>query len=249
MHTIALQLYTVRDALEKDLFGTLQRVRQLGFESVETAFWPEHVSVDMAKSALDRAGLRVCAAHLPLPTRGNQADLQGIARTFDTKDIVWHGWPRDPRFDTAAGVDAILAEFREATAIAADIGLNLHLHNHWWEFECHGGPHPISRVVEETTPDLGLELDTYWASVAGEDPVRWLRRAADRVRFVHLKDGPCVPDRPKVALGDGAMPLVEICRTTHPNTTWIVEIDDFEGDVFEAIARSLHFLERENALD
>jgi len=249
MPTIALQLYTVRDAMATDLHGTLQRVRDCGFEWVETAFFPEGIDFETGRRALDAAGLRVRSAHLPLPDETNIDQLRGIAAVLGTSDIVWHGWPRDERHESAAGVDSLLDAYRTGNALASIHGLKLHLHNHWWEFDPNASESIHSRILEETPLDLGLELDTYWALVAGQDPVECIQRAGDRISLLHLKDGPGIPDATKLPLGAGVLPLNAICAAAPRDSTWIVELDDFDGDIFDAIRTSRERLDEELSHD
>ena len=58
-HRLAVQLYTIRDEIAKDLKGSLKHLADLGFKNVETAFWPEDVSVETAADALKEFGLSV----------------------------------------------------------------------------------------------------------------------------------------------------------------------------------------------
>lgn len=245
MPDIALQLYTVRDAMSEDLHRTLRRVRDCGFEWVETAFFPEGIDCVAARDALDAAGLRVRSAHLPLPTASNIADLETFARTLGTEDVVWHGWPRDERHNDTLGVDSLLEAYRVAHGLASSRGLRLHLHNHWWEFEQPGKITTYSRIVAETPPEIGLELDTYWTLVAGEDPVEWVRRAGSRMTLLHIKDGPGIPNAPKLPVGQGVLPVGSICALARRDATWVVELDDCAGDIFDAIRTSRERLERE----
>ncbi|MFM7322688.1 MAG: sugar phosphate isomerase/epimerase family protein [Armatimonadota bacterium] len=249
MSTIALQLYTVRDAMADDFTGTLRRIRDIGFTSVETAFFPEGITFDAAKAELDRHGLKVRSAHVPLPDRDNIGSLQDLAGTLGTTDIVWHGWPRDARHDSRDGMDSLIRSYAEANRIAREHGLRLHLHNHWWEFDTCGGPSLFERLLVECEDLPGIELDTYWAMVAGQDPLALIANVRDHISLIHLKDGPGIPDAPKVALGDGVLPLSEICAETRGDTTWIVELDDCEDDIFDALAKSLRRLESEPAND
>jgi sugar phosphate isomerase/epimerase len=39
-------------------------------------------------------------------------------------------------------------------------------------------------------PAVVLEVDTYWVAVGGQGPVDILTELGDRVKFIHIKDGP-----------------------------------------------------------
>ena len=106
---IGLQLYTVRDQIKEDIAGTLNKIAGFGFEAVETAFWPEGISVKQAGKYLKDAGLAVCSSHVELPVGEQKNKMLEIAETFNSKRMIWHGWPEDKRYsslDHRPGPDA-----------------------------------------------------------------------------------------------------------------------------------------------
>ena len=87
-----------------------------------------------------------------------------------------------------------------------------------------------------------LELDTYWAAVGGEDVVALLGRLGDRVRLLHLKDGPIDNDNAaQLPLGAGAMPVAAIVDAATAAELAVLEFDDYAGDLFEGLADGLAF--------
>lgn len=241
---IALQLYTLRDALEADFDPTLRRIAQIGFTHVETAFFPEGISPERARAALDDAGLAVCAAHAALPIGDDRDAVLNLARTLGADTLVWHGWPRDPRYGSRDGVGSLLADYAAAARIASDHGLRLALHNHWWEFDTVDGARTFDRLVESLPASVVFEIDAYWAMVAGVDPVALLRSLGTRAPLVHVKDGPGGHDAPKTALGDGVLPVDAVLDTLSADAWRIVELDDCDTDLFDAVENSLHRLQR-----
>jgi sugar phosphate isomerase/epimerase len=157
--------------------------------------------------------------------------------------VIWHGWPRDVRFDSPAGVRELVAECNAAGALARDHGLAFGVHNHWWEFEPLGGDGPIRLLHEGLSPDVFWQLDVYWAQTAGADPAAVLAELGQRVRSVHWKDGPCAHGRPMTALGEGKVDVRRILRAlTHP-ADWVIELDECATDPLEAARRSRVYLE------
>ncbi len=77
---IGFQLYTVRNEIEKDMAATLAKVAEVGFAGVETAFWPEHVTIKDAAKALKAAGLSVCSSHKTFP------------RLYERQMGIQNGW-------------------------------------------------------------------------------------------------------------------------------------------------------------
>ena len=103
-----------------------------------------------------------------------------------------------------AGLDIRLQRGR---ILVRDHGLAFGMHNHWWEFEPLDGVRPIRRLHELLHPDTFWQLDVYWAQVAGADPAEVVSELGPRLRSLHWKDGPCIPEEPMTALGEGKVDL------------------------------------------
>lgn len=253
---IALQLYTVRDAVKNDLRGTLEKVAACGYRFVETAFWPEGISVKQAAEAVKNAGLKVCSSHIELPAGDKKAALLEVAEAFDCKKMIWHGWPEDKRYSTVDGTKELAAIYNEANLFCKTNGLEFGLHNHWWEFRnTPGGRFVYEILLENLDKDIFFELDTYWIKVAGHDPAKIVARYGERAPFLHIKDGPAQwnerlpednPD-PMVAVGSGSQNFPAIVKAAKGHTRWmVVEMDKTVSDVFRAIRDSYDYLVKNN---
>ncbi len=87
-----------------------------------------------------------------------------------------------------------------------------------------------------------LEVDTYWAAVAGQDVPALLGRLGDRVRYLHVKDGPVTKDDPMTAVGEGRMPVAAVLAAC-PSAEWhVVELDRCATDMLTAVRDSLTWL-------
>jgi sugar phosphate isomerase/epimerase len=253
---IALQLWTVRDEIEKDLNGTLERIAQIGYRAVETAFFPEDISIRNAADALKSAGLRVCSIHVEKPVGEEQGRILELADAYACNQVVWHGWPEDQRYKTQEGLEKIIEEFESYNSFALENGLELGLHNHWWEFEkWNSGEIPFEILLERLPNEVFFEIDTYWAKVAGQDPARVVGKFGDRARMLHIKDGPArfTPSldvdepEPMVAVGQGSQDFDSIVKKATGHVKWmIVELDNCETDSFKAVKESFEFLVNNN---
>ena len=172
---LALQLYTLRDAFDRDFEATMRRVAASGYVGVETAFFADHITHRYAREVITGLGLQICSIHCGLP-RGAQRDavLQQAA-DLGAQRIVWHGWPEDRRYATLEGIAELAAEYNAAAAIAKEAGLTLGIHNHWWECRMLGERRAYQHLLDLLDPTIFWELDAYWAMVAGCDPVGILR--------------------------------------------------------------------------
>jgi sugar phosphate isomerase/epimerase len=237
---VALQLYTVREQLAADRAGVLKRVAAFGYGAVEPFGIlqdPEGLRAD-----LDAADLSVCSVHAaPI---GAEADaVIGAARTLGADTVIVPYLP-PPRFADADGVRGIAAELNEASARLAGAGLRLGYHNHDFELSTLIGGTPALEVLAASLDDaVLLEVDTYWAAVGGQDVAALLGRLGDRVRYLHVKDGPIVNREDfMTAVGSGRMPVAEILAAS-PSATWhVVELDRCATDTMTAVGDSLAWL-------
>lgn len=240
---IALQLWTIRDAMASDPDGALRRAKAAGFAAVEVAPLPPGLSQEYLAECLARHDLAVVSIHGDLPTPGNVALWARMADACRCPKLIWHGWPRDPRFDTREGLRELVASCNEAGAIARDHGLRLGMHNHWWEFEPVEGMIPIRLLHESLRPDIFWQLDVYWARTAGVEPAEVLRELGPRVGSLHWKDGPAAHGEPMTALGRGMVDVPGILGAlTHP-VDWVIELDECSTDPLEAAREGLAHLE------
>jgi len=249
---IALQLYTVRREINKDLMGTLKKVADIGFTTVETAFWPEHITLSQASKVLKTYGLKVCSVHCELPFGPERSRMLELADAYQCEMLIWHGWPEDPRYQTADGIKQLADIYNESSQFARQNGLRFGLHNHWWEFRNRiDGKYPYQILRNLIDPDIFFELDTYWLKVAGFDPAEVVGKYAAKAPLLHIKDGPARfteslgsdEPEPMVAVGQGTQDFPAIVEAAGGNTQWmIIEMDHTTVDVFQAIEESFRYL-------
>ncbi len=238
---IAVQLYTVRKELAENPERTLERLKEIGIHSVEVA--PDGFSAARLASLLRSLELNVVAIHCDLPRAGGAEKAAELAAVFNCRQVIWHGWPRDPRFETLEGLYSVIDEYNEAQQDAARQGLEFGLHNHWWEFEPVGTCYPYKVFLEKLHPEIFFEIDTYWVRTAGMDPISVLHKIGGRVRFLHLKDGPAVKGEPMVALGEGILDFPPILKAANPQVeSLVIELDECATDIWEAIGTSAAYL-------
>jgi sugar phosphate isomerase/epimerase len=238
-HPPALQLYTVRDQLATDRAGILKRIADYGYAAIE----PFGITSDPQglRADLDAAGLSVCSVHA-IPVGEEAGSVIDAARTLGADTVIVPYLP-PPRFADADGVRGVAAELNEAAARLAGEGMRLGYHNHDFELSSLIGGTPALEVLAGSLDDaVLLEVDTYWAAVGGQDVVALLGRLGDRVRYLHVKDGPVVNREDfMTAVGSGRMPVAEILAAS-PSTWHVVELDRCATDMMTAVGDSLAWL-------
>jgi sugar phosphate isomerase/epimerase len=236
----ALQLYSVRELLPGDRAGVLARIAAFGYGAVE--LFDVLTDTDGLHADLTAAGLTVSSVHA-IPA-GDQAEaIAAAVATLGTDTIIVPYQPPE-RFADADSVRALAGELNEMAAWAAGHGLRLGYHNHDFELSSRIGGRPALEVLADQLQDaVILEVDTYWAAVGGQDVPELLRRLGDRVRYLHVKDGPIVNREDfMTAVGAGRMPVAQVLAAS-PSAAWhVVELDRCATDMMTAIGDSLAWL-------
>ncbi len=238
---ISVQLYSVREQMAADRDATVRRIAGLGYRAVE----PYNPADDPKgfRALADELGLTVSGTHAgglvrepePGPT------FEAVAQLGTELAIVPAGIP-EAEFTTRDGIARAADLLNGLAQQAAGYGLKLGYHNHWWEFEPRiDGVHALEVLAERLDPAVLLEIDTYWAAVAGARVPELLGRLGDRVVALHVKDGSVVKGEPHTAVGAGAMPVPQILAA-RPEAWRVVELDSCATDVFEALAASHAYL-------
>ena len=236
----ALQLYTLREILPTGRTEVLRRVAEFGYGAVE----PYDVLTDpeQLRADLDETGLAVSSVHANILGEDGDAMLRGVRAVGGGTVIV--PWAPPERYADAEAIASLAKDLNEAAIKAADHGLRLGYHNHDFELSSIVGGRPaLEALADALDPAVVLEVDTYWAAVGGQDVPALLGRLGDRVRYLHVKDGPAVSrEDDLVAVGSGRMPVADILAAC-PSAEWhVVELDRCATDMLTAVGDSLAWL-------
>lgn len=243
----SLQLYTLRNAIAEDLPGTIKKVAEIGYTQVEP-----YNFVATAKelgAALKENGLTAPTGHAPLMSQ-DQDEIFAAAKELGIATVIDPFLPAE-HWQKAEDIQATAAKLNAAAKKGAEYGIRVGYHNHAWELESTiEGRTALEYFESLLDPELVLEVDTYWAAVGGQDPVELLARLGDRVKFIHIKDGPLNKDnKAQQPAGKGSVPVMDVIAAAKSLEVGVVEFDDYAGDIFEGIAQSLAFLENNTAAE
>ena len=186
---VGLQLYTVRDDMAKDFKGTLQKVKELGYDGVEFAGMYDHTPAEI-KAMCAEIGLNPISAHVPL-----QEMLEDIDKVIaDYKAIgcqyIVVPYVTEERRPGGEKFLQMVEEIRTIGQKCKEAGLVLLYHNHDFEFaKTESGEFGLDYLYANVPADLlQTELDQCWVKYAGQDPVAYLQKYSGRSPVVHLKD-------------------------------------------------------------
>jgi sugar phosphate isomerase/epimerase len=243
----SLQLYTLRNAISEDLPGTIKKVADIGYTQVEP-----YNFVATAKelgAALKENGLTAPSGHAPLMSQ-DQDEIFTAAKELGISTVIDPFLPAE-HWQKAEDIQATAKKLNQAARKGAEYGIRVGYHNHAWELESIiDGRTALEYFESLLDPELVLEVDTYWVAVGGQDPVDILAKLGDRVKFIHIKDGPLTRDnKAQQPAGQGKVPVMDVIAAATSLEVGVVEFDDYAGDIFEGIAESLAFLNSNTAAE
>ncbi len=195
-----LQLYSIRDVTPHDMAGALRKVAAMGYSFVEPAGFFGIPAADFRGMLLD-AGLGLTGTHTGLQEiRDRFQETCAYHRAIGNPMLIIPGHDLSDR----AKIDAFVEEVNDLQPKLAAQGFRLGYHNHSHEFRPNADGSVIYEELAARTRLL-LEVDTYWAWNAGQDPVALLDRFGYRVPVIHIKDG--LADGEGKPLGEGQAPV------------------------------------------
>jgi sugar phosphate isomerase/epimerase len=238
--TPSLQLYSVRRELEADPGGTLRRIADLGFESVELFGFVGRA--DLFAGLLRDSGLRAISGHAHLIDTPDVDAVLRDASLLGLTTVIDPAIPRE-RWGSRQDIEETARAFAGVADLGAASGLEVGYHNHDWELESTvDGRAALEVFADLLDPRIVLEVDTFWVEVGGASAPAVLARLGGRVHYLHMKDGPRSHDTlTQLPLGQGALDVPAILAAA-PRAHRVVEFDDYDGDIFAAVEASRRFL-------
>lgn len=195
-----LALYTVRDEMQSDPVKTLKAVADAGYAYVEAAGYTDGKFYDMTPEdfakALKEAGLKPVSTHQGDMTMENVDQMITDVKKAGFKYFVIPVPPMG-HFINEDGKMSMSGELKFLTEVLNSVGkkckaagLELLYHNHDFEFvKNEDGIVPIQYFLEHTDADtVNFEMDLYWVTKAGADPLAYFEKYPGRFKLWHVKD-------------------------------------------------------------
>jgi sugar phosphate isomerase/epimerase len=245
IQNVGLQLYTLRNELGKDLEGTLKKAAGIGYKEVETFGYSNGKFFGKTpqefKAILSSLGLSTPSGHyMPnnLKKDWNLA-VEHAAEAGQKYMICAFLFPQDRK--TIDDYRKLCETLNQAGEVCQKAGIQFGYHNHDFEFQALDGQVPYDVLLKETDAKLvKMELDLYWATHAGKDPVELFKQNPGRFPLVHMKDMAKTEKREFTEVGTGSIDFQRIldARKTAGIQHFFVEQDVCKNPPLEAIAIS-----------
>ena len=244
---IGVQLYTVRDVMEKDPWMGLEKLSQMGFRNVEMAGLHDKSAEEWAEN-LQRFGLEAISSHCMLADLEN--NLDGVINQAKLLGYRYVVCPWVAPEEYASGWPVLAARLNEIGMRLFDEDITFAYHNHDFEFAKVGADTGLDLIFKNTNSSYVVaELDVFWAQFAGFDPGPMIVSMAGRIPLVHFKD--MDGDRKFTEVGAGILDWDEIIESAHAAGAEyaIIENDQPSIDSMESVAASREFLLRSGLTD
>src|SRR5262245_26304383 len=242
---LAVQIYSVRNAGDFDT--QLKLAHDAGFEWIESVATHGLAPAKFAQ-ALDDHRLKLSSMHASLELLETRPEHVVEACHAAKCELVVMPWlPRGEISATGAGWTAMGKRLAGIGATLAKDALSLAYHNHDFEFFRYDGRAALEWLFDAAPgAQLGWEADLGWVRRAGEDPMRWIDRHADRLVAIHAKD--IAPDGPRrgedgwCTLGHGIVGWDKLLPALRERCDLFIFEHDNPREYLETLRSSLHLM-------
>ncbi len=258
---LGIQLYTVRNDLKTDFPGVLGKLAAMGYKEVEGGFTDSGEidfnggPVEKVRKMLTGAGLTMPSCHFPVP--GNDAEWNASidrAHKLNLQYMLCAGPP--------GGTDSLDAWkrasdfFNNLGKLCRNAGIQFAYHNHNHEFRVYDGVIAYDQLLKSTDPGLvKMELDCFWMTFAGKDPVEYMHKYPGRFPLLHIKGLKAgykpttghFEGNPFTEVGEGVIDWKRIFEAAHRVgglKHYYVEQDQWDRPSLESAAISAAYLKK-----
>jgi len=194
---IGLQLYTIRDAMAKDVPGSLKKISDIGIKNLELASYANgkfygYEPAEFKKMVTD-LGMEIISSHTQVEALGITLDnAKKMAEDHAKIGVKYciQPWVVEEARTTLDSYKKMAAEWNKVGGIMKEHKIQFGYHNHNFEFDKVEGKIPYYDVfMVELDKDLvTMELDLFWATKAGQNPVEMFKKYPGRFQLFHMKD-------------------------------------------------------------
>ena len=258
---IGMQLYSVKDVIEGDLKGTLQKIAEVGYQEIESYPGTKGHYFGMEPKAfstmLSDMGLTLVSSHFGSGTRDGQAESWHQATLLhDFDKLVEKAAQTGQPYLTCSSLAASLRKtpddlkrmadlFNQAGETCQQAGMQFAYHNHNFEFEKVGDTMMYDFMLENTDPELvQWEMDMYWVVAGGQDPITYLKKYPNRFPLGHVKDMDKQDKTKNAIIGQGSIDYVKILEVAKDAGMkhFLVEQETFTGPSLDAMQEDYAYL-------
>lgn len=249
---LALQLYSLRDDIEKDYAGTIKKAGEMGYTAVEAANYNDGKfygkTPEEFKADIEAAGMKVLSSHT-----GRGLTNEELASKDFTEAMKW--WDQCIAAHKAAGMQYIVTPWMDVPKSLSDLqtyceyyneigkkckenGLKYGYHNHAHEFQKVEDKVMYDYMLENTNPEyVFFEMDVYWVVRGQQSPVDYFNNHKGRFLLLHIKDNKELGQSGMVGF-DAIFKNTDAAGVEH----LVVEVEKYNFTPIESVQKSLDYL-------
>ncbi|MGV3640266.1 MAG: sugar phosphate isomerase/epimerase family protein [Adhaeribacter sp.] len=251
---IGLQLYSVKDVIEKDLQGTLKQLADIGYTEIESypgqkGHYFGMEAAEFAKMTKD-LGLNLVSSHFGSGSPGDKAgDWRQATMLQNFDQLAAKAAETGQQYITCSSLSEGLRKTKDDLKRTAELfnqtgekakkaGLQFAYHNHAFEFDQVGDVMMYDYLLANTDPELvKYELDLFWVTAAGKDPVAYLEKYPNRFPLCHVKDMDKQDKTRNTEVGTGSIDYQKVLKAAKDNGMkhYLVEQEYFKGPSIESM--------------
>ena len=202
---IGLQLYSVNQDMG-NVDASLAKVAKAGYTVVETLGSPTCFGfpAEEFKALCDKHGLAILSTHtsIAMNPQNEAAVMEQWRAVFEGLKTMGAKYCVIPGFNlgkSLADLKAVCEYFNKVGNLAKEYGLKLGYHNHAHEYELCEGKVKWEYMIENTDPEsVFFQMDVYWTTRGGKDPVEYLKKYPNRIQMLHIKDDLVIGESGKI---------------------------------------------------
>ncbi|AQG80425.1 sugar phosphate isomerase/epimerase family protein [Spirosoma montaniterrae] len=226
-----LQLYSLRDDMEKDARATLAQVAAMGYKEIESYPGSKGFLWGMTpaefKTYMKELGLTPVSTHTGVEKNMPELMQQAAEAGFKNFVVSWIGKEKRENLD---GFRKIADEFNGFGEMAKKNGLLFGYHNHDYPFIDLEGQVPFDILLTRTDPKLvSYELDVFWVVEPGKDPITYFQKYPGRFSMAHIKDRDPQNAKYSTIIGQGDLPLNKMMTAAQKAGVkhYFVEVEEY----------------------
>jgi sugar phosphate isomerase/epimerase len=178
-----VQLYTVRNDI-KDVGATFEMIRKIGYTKIETYPIVYDRPAKALRALISEHGLTAPSGHFDYETLDAHVEY---AAELGVEYMICPMLP-EPLWNSLDGFRKGAEQLNKVAAKAKAAGLKFGYHPHNYEFKPIDGSRGFDVLMKELDPAVKLELDLYWVTEAGQDPIKLMHENRKRLALIHIKD-------------------------------------------------------------
>jgi sugar phosphate isomerase/epimerase len=254
---IGIQLYTLRNEIKNDVSVPISKLADIGYNSVEVFGYGKGKFFGLSPAEFaaifQKYNLKTPSGHYSVPNFLMKGDEDDLKKAIEDSAALKHEfftipYLTDKMRTSLDDYKGLAAKLNKAGELVKSAGMRLAYHNHDFEFKDWGsGQTGMDIFLKETDPKLvNFEMDIYWTTKAGADPIALIKANKGRIKMWHLKDMDNTPAKSFTEVGSGVIQYKEIFKYQKESGMefFFVEQDIVKIPIYDSITQSYNYVKK-----